>query len=99
MSIIRTGCIGAEFPEKLLYPFYEKLVKAGHNKVCVHKGLFPPSTTKQFPQLLNYADVRDVGRAAKDWPQINFVIYHSAFRFTGGAWADGWTQFEQTCRV
>ena len=38
--------------EKLLYPFYEKLVKAGLVNVCVHKGLFPPSTTKQFPHLL-----------------------------------------------
>ena len=33
---------------------------------------------------LPYADVRDVGKAAKDWPQLNFIIYHSAFRFTGG---------------
>ena len=43
--------------------------------------------------------MRDVGKAAKDWPQLNFVIYHSAFRFTGGAQGDGWAQFEQTGRV
>ncbi len=85
--------------EKLLYPFYERLAKAGLVNVCVHKGLYPPSTTKQFPNLLEYADVRDVGKAAKDWPQLNFVIYHSAFRFTGGAQGDGWAQFEQTGRV
>jgi hypothetical protein len=85
--------------EKLLYPFYEKLQKAGLVNVCVHKGLYPPSTTKQFPNLLEHADVRDVGKAAKDWPQLNFVIYHSGFRFTGGAQADGWAQFEQTGRV
>jgi hypothetical protein len=30
--------------EKLLYPFYEKLAKAGLVNVCVHKGLFPPGT-------------------------------------------------------
>ena len=82
--------------EKLLYPFYERLVKAGLVNVCVHKGLYPPSTTKQFPNLFEYADVRDVGKAAKDWPQLNFIIYHSAFRFTGGAQGDGWAQFEQT---
>jgi hypothetical protein len=85
--------------EKLLYPFYEKLVKAGLVNVCVHKGLYPESTTRQFPNLVAYADVRDVGKAARDWPQLNFVIYHSAFRFTGGEWATGWTQFEQTGRV
>jgi predicted TIM-barrel fold metal-dependent hydrolase len=85
--------------EKLLYPFYQKLLKAGLVNVCVHKGLYPPSTTRQFPQLLEYADVRDVGKAAKDWPQLNFIIYHSGFRFTGGAQADGWTQFAETGRV
>ncbi len=92
--------------EKLLYPFYEKLAKAatGPNgtpslaNVCVHKGLFPPSTTAQFPNLLTYADVRDVGKAAKDWPQLNFNIYHSAFRFTG-AQEVGWEQFEKTGRI
>lgn len=90
--------------EKLLYPFYEKLVKASRTQpslanVCVHKGLFPPSTTKQFPDLMKYADVRDVAKAAKDWPQLNFMIYHSAFRFTGGAYLDGWEQFEKTGRI
>jgi len=85
--------------EKLLYPFYEKLVKARLVNVCVHKGLYPQSTTRQFPHLVAYADVRDVGKAARDWPQLNFVIYHSAFRFAGGEWATGWAQFEQTGRV
>ncbi len=85
--------------EKLLYPFYEKLVKAGLVNVCVHKGLYPYSTTKNFPHLVDYADVRDVGKAAKDWPQLNFVIYHSGFRFTGGEWANGWEQFEKSGRV
>jgi predicted TIM-barrel fold metal-dependent hydrolase len=65
----------------------------------VHKGLFPPSTTKQFPNLLQYADVRDVGKAAKDFPDLNFIIYHSGFRFTGGAHMTGWEQFEQTGRI
>ncbi|CAN1554379.1 Amidohydrolase-related [Burkholderiaceae bacterium] len=90
--------------EKLLYPFYEKLVKWSKAKpslanVCVHKGLFPPSTTQQFPHLLHYADVRDVGKAAKDFPELNFIIYHSGFRFTGGAQKTGWDQFEQTGRI
>jgi uncharacterized protein len=85
--------------EKLLYPFYAKLVKAGLVNVCVHKGLYPLATTQRFPNLVEYADVRDVGKAAKDWPQLNFVIYHSAFRFTGGEGKTGLAQFEQTGRV
>ena len=64
-------------------PGYEKFAKAGLVNVCVHKGLFPPSVEKQFPHLLAYSDVRDVGQAAKDWPQLNFIIYHSAYRFAG----------------
>jgi len=66
--------------EKVAYKGYEKMVKAGIKNVCVHKGLFPPGVEKQFPNLRGYADVADVGQAAKDWPQLNFVIYHSALR-------------------
>jgi len=86
--------------EKLVYPAYEKFLKAGLKNVCIHKGLFPPSVEKQFPHLLQYSDVRDVGKAAKDWPQLNFIIYHGAYRFPGGGTAaEGWKQFEDTGRV
>jgi len=44
--------------------------------------------------------VRDVGKAAKDWPRMNFVIYHGSYRFAGGGKAeDAWTQFEKTGRI
>ena len=87
--------------EKLVYPFYEKIVKAGYDIVCVHKGLYPPSVAQRWPHLTPYATVDDVGKAAKDWPQIRFVVYHSAFRWTGapGAAAGGYEQFEKTGRV
>ena len=90
--------------EKLLYPFYEKLAKASKAQpslanVCVHKGLFPQPITTRFPDLVQYADVRDVGKAAKDWPQLNFIVYHSAFRFAGGTQSAGWEQFEKTGRI
>ncbi len=86
--------------EKLVYPFYEKILKAGHDIVCVHKGLYPPSVEQQFPHLTAYAKVDDVGKAAKDWPQLRFVIYHSAYRWASGANAGaGLAQFESTGRV
>lgn len=90
--------------EKLLYPFYEKLEKWSKTKpslanVCVHKGLYPPSVTQQYPHLLPYAKVDDVAKAAKDWPQLNFIIYHSGFRYTGGTWDIGWEQFRQSGRI
>lgn len=85
--------------EKLLYPFYEKLSRAGLVNVCVHKGLFPPETAKRFPALLPYADVRDVGKAARDWPGLNFIVYHSAYRYTGGSYAMAMQQFEKSGRI
>ncbi len=86
--------------EKVAYKAYEKFAKAGLVNVCVHKGLFPPSVEKQFPHLLAHSDVRDVGKAARDWPQLNFIIYHSAYRFPGGGRPeDAWEQFEKTGRI
>ena len=86
--------------EKLVYPFYEKVRKAGIRNVCIHKGLFPASVEKQYPHLRNYCDVRDVGKAAKDWPMLNFIIYHAAYRFPGGGTPDeALAQFDRTGRV
>ncbi|WP_108648364.1 amidohydrolase family protein [Polynucleobacter rarus] len=86
--------------EKLVYPAYEKFVKAGLKNVCIHKGLFPPSMESKFPHLLNYVNVSDVGKAAKDWPQLNFIIYHGGYRYAGGGKAeDAWEQFEKTGRI
>ena len=87
--------------EKLVYPAYAKFAKAGLNNVCIHKGLFPPSLEKQFPNLLPYCDVRDVAKAAKDWPQLNFIIYHGGYRYGGGPGAAdaAWQQFEKTGRI
>ena len=91
--------------EKLMYPFYERLVKwskdhPGVVNVCIHKGLFPPSVEQQFPHLVGYCHVGDVGKAAKDWPQLNFIIYHSAYRWAGGGTAEqAWEQLNRTGRI
>jgi len=66
--------------EKLMYPFYEKAVKSGINTICIHKGLMPRDYEKAFAGTWLSATVDDLGKAAKDWPQMNFVIYHSAIR-------------------
>jgi uncharacterized protein len=86
--------------EKVTYKAYELAVKHGIKNIGVHKGLFPSSIEKQFPQFLSYSNVSDVGKAAKDWPQLNFVIYHSAYRHAGGGIAaDGWNEFQETGRI
>ena len=84
--------------EKLMYPFYEKIAKAGIRNVCIHKGLFAPAIAQKFPRLLPYADVSDIGRAAKDWPQLNFLVYHSAYRWVGANPADAMAEFDRTGR-
>ena len=66
--------------EELMYPFYEKSLKAGINTVCIHKGLLPADYKTSMPDLWEYAKVDDLPKAAKDWPEINFIIYHAAFR-------------------
>jgi predicted TIM-barrel fold metal-dependent hydrolase len=69
--------------EKLVYPAYEKMQKAGITNVCIHKGLLPSGFKEQFSSTWQYAGVDDVGKAAKDWPGLNFMIYHSAIRQFG----------------
>jgi predicted TIM-barrel fold metal-dependent hydrolase len=83
---------------KLMYPFYEKIARSGIRNVCIHKGLFAPAVEAKFPRLRPYADVSDIGRAAADWPQLNFLVYHSGYRWVGGNPADGMAEFDQTGR-
>src|SRR5262252_1626529 len=64
--------------EKLVYPFYEKAVKAGITTICIHKGLLPKDYETSAANSWQYATVDDVPKAAKDWPQLSFVIYHAA---------------------
>ncbi len=63
--------------EKLVYPFYEKALNAGIKTICVHKGLVPFEVGLRNPEIWETASVVDVGKAAKDWPDLNFVIYHA----------------------
>ena len=85
--------------EKLMYPFYEKIVKAGSPTICIHKGLLPADYEKSWPGVWEYNSVWDVGKAAKDWPQVNFVIYHSALRMFQESPAATMAEFEQTGRI
>ena len=85
--------------EKLMYPFYEKAVKGGIKNVCIHKGLFPKFAEERLPHLAAFASVADVGKAARDWPQLNFAIYHSGFRHVGGPPTDGLDEWERTGRL
>lgn len=61
--------------EKLTYPFYEKSKKLGMKTFSIHKGY--ASQSRLLGHLANPADVE---KAAKDHPDITFIIYHSALK-------------------
>jgi predicted TIM-barrel fold metal-dependent hydrolase len=63
--------------EKVAYPFWEKTKKLGVKNLCVHKGLPLGFFNEKACTPL------DLEKAAKDWPDLNFIVYHSAFRGFG----------------
>jgi predicted TIM-barrel fold metal-dependent hydrolase len=82
-----------------MYPFYEKISKAGITTVCIHKGLLPADYQKSWPSVWEYATVGDVGKAAKDWPKLDFVIYHGALRAFLETPDAAMAEFDRTGRI
>ncbi|MFZ3229634.1 MAG: amidohydrolase family protein [Pseudobdellovibrio sp.] len=83
--------------EKLIYPFYEVAQKSGIKNICVHKGLLPIHFEKKYPETWAAAGVADLEKAAKDWPDLNFIIFHSALRpFAGDSPEQEMTEFRKT---
>ena len=74
--------------EQVAYPMYQVITAPeyrhylhrhpGFYNICIHKGLStnapddPSSAPAGFPS--------DIPKAARDWPQLNFLIYHSCIR-------------------
>jgi predicted TIM-barrel fold metal-dependent hydrolase len=69
--------------QQVAYPMYDLIVrngdmlqsKPGFFNICIHKGLStdaPDDPSLGFPV--------DIPRAARDWPMLNFIIYHSCIR-------------------
>jgi hypothetical protein len=69
--------------EEVAYPTFELIQKTyerirktrpGFNNICVHKGLAPgpPDPLRGHPG--------DLPKAARDWPKLNFVSYHSCIQ-------------------
>jgi uncharacterized protein len=54
-------------------PFIEKARELGIRRVCIHKGLLFGG----FPE--EHGRCADVGRAARLYPDMDFIIYHSGF--------------------
>lgn len=60
--------------EKVAYPFWALTEKLGVKNVCVHKGL-PLGVFNE-----EHCKPKDLIKAAKDFPNLNFIAYHSGFR-------------------
>jgi hypothetical protein len=59
--------------EKVAYPMLEKARALGIRRVCLHKGL-------PLGPVADYNHPRDLIKAAKDFPDIDFLTYHSGLR-------------------
>jgi predicted TIM-barrel fold metal-dependent hydrolase len=56
--------------EKIGYPMLERARKVGVKRFCVHKGL-------PLGPVADYNHPRDLIKAAKDFPDIDFLVYHA----------------------
>jgi uncharacterized protein len=70
--------------EQVAYPTFElinklysnlKTQKPGFNNICVHKGL-----TSAEPVRPEIGHPADLPKAAKDWPNLNFITYHACIQ-------------------
>jgi len=59
--------------EKIAYPMLEQARKLGVRRFCVHKGL-------PLGPIVDYNHPRDLIQAAKDFPDIDFLVYHSGLQ-------------------
>jgi predicted TIM-barrel fold metal-dependent hydrolase len=64
--------------EKVAYPFWEKTRKLGIKNLCVHKGLPLSAFNEKACTPL------DLEKAARDFPDLNFIVYHSGYRGLAG---------------
>ena len=70
--------------EAVAYPMYELIMRnreqlkkhPGFFNIYIHKGLSTNATAAQ-PELGNPADIP---KAATDWPELNFIMYHACIR-------------------
>jgi uncharacterized protein len=63
--------------EAIAYPFWERTTQLGIRNICVHKGLPLGAFNERA------CTPKDLEKAARDWPGLNFIVYHSGYRGTG----------------
>ena len=59
--------------ERIAYPMLEQARKLNVKRICVHKGL-------PLGPVADYNHPKDLIKAAKDFPDLSFLVYHSGLR-------------------
>lgn len=84
------GGVGFFLSDEVGRAMIERARRLGVRNICVHKGL------PFGPQSYEHSQCSDIGVVAKDYPDMNFLIYHSGFvagnqelAFVDGAGRDG----------
>ena len=75
--------------EMIAYPTYQIIANnkdqlkkhPGFFNICIHKGLSASGTQPGGPNNTpDFGNPDDLVKACSDWPQFNFIIYHSCIR-------------------
>ena len=95
VAFAASASLGAQFTrwrlddEAIAYPTYAIIAQnkgqlrkhPGFFNLCIHKGLSANGTQPFGPNNLpDFGNPDDIVKAATDWPQFNFIIYHSCIR-------------------
>jgi uncharacterized protein len=73
--------------EKIAYPMLERARKLSVRRICLHKGL-------PLGPVADYNHPRDVIKAARDFPDLDFLVYHAGLLGVSAAKPSGevpWT--------
>ena len=66
--------------EKIAYPYFEKCQELGLRNLSFHKGLPIPGRSPADKPKNYYWIPDDIPQAAKDFPELNFIVYHAGMQ-------------------
>ena len=75
--------------EVIAYPIYQVIARnkdqlkkhPGFFNICIHKGLSPsPDSNPGTNSTPYFGNPDDLVKVSTDWPQFNWIMYHSCFR-------------------
>ena len=66
--------------KEIAYPYFEKCQELGIKNLSFHKGLPIPGRSPEGKPKYYYWMPDDIPAAARDFPDLNFIIYHSGMQ-------------------